>query len=227
MAQMIEIIFFALVAVYLAFRLWTLLGQNTPDDEERQENKQRSAREEKGVANIITLPQREDIVIEAKTTADALPYGVREGLRQLQQQEPDFDIDDFMDGAKYAFKLIVGAFSQGDRQSLRDLLTPEVLDGFLAAIAARETAEQQVETVINSFDRVDIDGIELLDTTAHIVVRFKTHQTVVTVDKSGAIIDNPARISVPMTDIWTFERTINAPSPNWLLCATRSETYRQ
>jgi predicted lipid-binding transport protein (Tim44 family) len=82
----------------------------------------------------------------------------------------------------------------------------------------------QLETIIESFDKVDIDSIDLLDRQATIAVRFRTSQVRLTRDESETIIDNPARISASIIDIWTFIHNIDADDPTWHLAATRTET---
>ena len=51
-----------------------------------------------------------------------------------------FDPKTFVDGAKMAYEMIVMAYADGDRKTLKNLLSREVYDGFVAAIAERETS---------------------------------------------------------------------------------------
>ena len=53
---------------------------------------------------------------------------------------PDFDPEHFLTGAKAAYEMIVTAFAEGDRATLKNLLAPDVYEGFVAAIAERESA---------------------------------------------------------------------------------------
>ncbi len=226
MNQLIEIVFFAALAAYLFFRLWSVLGRNTAEDEDRQEQKQQKLEEMGSDNNIISLPARpQKPQVENDPYAD-LPPGIREGLRQLQEKDSTFDLDDFLKGARYAFSMIVEAFAKGDRETLKELLYPEVYDSFRSALDSREAAHQTMETIIEKINRIEIDSIEIQDNQVNITLRYKTHQIITTSDKDGNIIDNPARISLPMTDIWTFSRPIGSDNPNWFLASTRAETYR-
>ena len=88
MPQLLEIIFFALLACYLIFRLWSVLGQNTATDEERQNHK-KQIEEQKEQDNIIPLSQTVQSVASNPTTP-IIPYGIQEGLRRIQQEDPLF-----------------------------------------------------------------------------------------------------------------------------------------
>ena len=52
--------------------------------------------------------------------------------------------------------MIVTAFAQGDRRTLKDLLSKDVFDGFVGAIADREKRGERVETTFVSIDKADI-----------------------------------------------------------------------
>ncbi len=226
MNQFMEIVFFALLAGYLVFRLWSVLGQETPEDMERRQKRRFKPEEEESRAdNVIPLPER-SAVREKHVPEDEFTAGVREGIRQLQDLESSFKVDYFLKGARYAYKMIIDAFAQGDKETLKDLLVSEVYDQFVKAIDERLQNQQEVQVRIESLDKMDIDDIEILDNKAYITVRYRSRQVITTRDQKGEIIDNPAEISVPITDIWTYVRTIGDENPNWLLHSTKTQSYR-
>ena len=49
-------------------------------------------------------------------------------------QDPTFDARHFLTGARAAYEMIVTAYAQGDRRTLKNLLSKEVYDGFEAAM---------------------------------------------------------------------------------------------
>ena len=62
-----------------------------------------------------------------------------EGLDSIAAVEPQFDPTAFLNGARAAYEMTVGAFAAGDLNALRRLLAPEVYANFAAAIEARRT----------------------------------------------------------------------------------------
>ena len=57
---------------------------------------------------------------------------------------------ELLEGAKSAYEMIVTAFAQGDRKTLKDLLSREVYEGFERAITEREQRGEKVETTFVS-----------------------------------------------------------------------------
>ncbi len=136
------------------------------------------------------------------------------GLVRLKELSPDFDETRFVEGAQRAYEMILQAFASGDRATLEDLLTPPVYDGFAAAIDARERADQNLATEILRMSRPVIDDVVIRDGLVQITVQFIADiRTRVNEDEGDA---------TKTEDLWTFERSLDADSPNWLLSATQT-----
>lgn len=221
MGPLLELIFFALLSGYIFYRLWSVLGEESEEDKERREQKRRQF-EAMIEDNIIPLPQRQVKNQKVDVDEENLKSGVREGLRLLQEREPDFNFSQFLSGAKAAYEMILEAFAKGDSETLKLLLSPKVYDAFSAEIEERIRRKETYAVTIESFDRVDVDAIEVYDTDAIISVRFRTHQIMTTQNATGEVIENKAGISIPVTEIWTFTRPIGSDQPNWYLSRTQS-----
>lgn len=215
-----DMIFLILITGYLLYRLWMVLGQETEDDQQRRE---KNLHQIEGESNIIELPAKQ-IAGSDSTSEGELKPGARMGLEAVKQADPNFNLDYFLRGATSAYEIIATAFAQGDKETLQNLLTRKVFGQFEAAIDERNTDKRQLEVTIDKFERVDIDSIELVEQQIAIAVRFKTSQVRVMSDESGTILDNPAKISTSITDIWTFTHLIGSTDSTWYLAATRTET---
>src|SRR5215475_15349062 len=89
-----------------------------------------------------------------------------QGLDGIAAQDSSFDPRHFISGARGAYEMIVLAFANGDRRSLRDLLSSEVYESFDSAIKDREKNEQKTETRFVSIDKAELVGAEMRDRTA-------------------------------------------------------------
>jgi predicted lipid-binding transport protein (Tim44 family) len=118
--------------------------------------------------------------------------------------------------------MIVTAYAEGDRRTLRNLLAREVYDGFDAAIRERETRGETAETRFVSIDRSDITAAELRGSNAQITVRFVSQLVSVARDRSGNVIDGSPDKVTDVTDVWTFARDLSSRDPNWKLVATEA-----
>ena len=147
---------------------------------------------------------------------------VAAGLDAIAAADPNFDAQHFLTGARAAYEMIVNAYAEGDRRSLKNLLAREVYDGFETAISEREKRGETVESRFVSIDNADITGAELRGRNAQVTVRFQSKLVSVTRDKDGNVIDGNAERVTDITDIWTFARDVSSRDPNWKLLATEA-----
>jgi predicted lipid-binding transport protein (Tim44 family) len=118
--------------------------------------------------------------------------------------------------------MIVTAYAEGDRRSLKNLLAREVYDGFDGAISEREKRGDKVESRFVSIDNAEITAAEMRGRSAHVTVRFLSKLITATRDKAGNVIDGNADKVTDVTDVWTFARDISSRDPNWKLVATEA-----
>jgi predicted lipid-binding transport protein (Tim44 family) len=229
------IIFLAL-AVFIFLRLRSVLGQRT--GRERPPYDPYAAREpvHPATEKVVALPNRTPEAAAAKPAEPAEPVapgerwkGVAEagsvlaaGLDAIVAADANFDHKHFLTGARAAYEMIVNAFAEGDRRTLKNLLSREVYDGFEAAITEREKRGETVESRFVSIDNAEITAAEFRARTAQLTVRFQSKLISVTRDKNGNVIDGNAEKVTDVTDVWTFARDLSSRDPNWKLVATEA-----
>lgn len=231
------IVFLAL-AVFVIWRLRSVLGQKTGherppmDPFARREQADPARPAANGTDNVVRLPSAGiDRPASASPGAPAPDRwaGVTEpntpiarGLDEVAKIEPEFDARGFVEGAKSAYEMIVTAFAQGDRATLKNLLSREVYEGFERAIAERETRGEKAETTFVSIDKAELASVEVRNRVAQVTVRFLSKLITATRDASGKVIDGSPEAVVDVTDVWTFARTLGSRDPNWHLVATEA-----
>ncbi|MDB5649906.1 MAG: calcium-binding protein [Hyphomicrobiales bacterium] len=228
-------IIFALLAVFVVWKLRSVLGTRTGNEQpplepyRRQGGSEPVARESEG--NVVRLPgaalepvqqqdgdgRKGDWSKIAGLDARALP-----GVEAIAGADPAFDPKTFIDGAKAAYEMIIMSFAAGNKAALRDLLSKDVFESFSAAIAERETRGETVDTTFVSIDKALLEDAHLREKVAQISVRFQSKLITATRDRMGTIIDGNADKVVDMVDIWTFAREISSRDPNWRLVATEA-----
>jgi predicted lipid-binding transport protein (Tim44 family) len=228
----------ALVAAIVLFlRLRSVLGRRTGSERPPFDpftRREAPRRTPAGSDKVVSLPRRQVEREEAKPEPvtgaidekikTLAPAGsmLSEGLKAIAAADRSFDPDAFLTGARGAYEMIVTAFAEGDRKTLRNLLSREVNDGFIAAIAGREQRQEKIEFRFVGIDKAEITEASLKGETAQLTVRFLSKLISATRDKTGAVIDgDPVHVG-DVTDIWTFAREITARDPNWKLIATES-----
>jgi predicted lipid-binding transport protein (Tim44 family) len=217
----IDILFFAMVAAFIALRLRSVLGRRT-GHERRRSGGFGPARPNGAADNVVSLPDRSTSQAEAEASLDLPDAGGKSGLTQIRLADRRFDPQQFLGGARAAFEMIIEAYAAGDKNTLRPLLADDVYAGFERAIDQREAAGQSFETQLTAVPAAEVVGAEMRGTVARITVRFKSEQINLLRDAEGKIIEGDPRTAEEVIDIWTFERNTTSPDPNWTLVETRT-----
>lgn len=224
---------FVVAAVFVFLQLRSVLGKRTGNERppfdpysgtgESPTDKGAEAGEGD---NVITLPGRGESKADAYREIDrfAAPgTELNDKLRAIRDASSDFDPATFLSGAKMAYEMIVMSFADGDRKTLKNLLSKEVYDGFAAALDERDARGETVQSSFVGIDKADITGAEMRDSEALITVRVVSQLISATRDKAGEIIDGDPDAVVEVKDVWTFARDTRSRDPNWRLVATESE----
>jgi predicted lipid-binding transport protein (Tim44 family) len=229
------IIFLALAA-FVIWRLRSVLGQKTGREQPPVMRREPPppARQEPGSpepGNVVRLPgaaagrangSGAELAPDRWKGVAEPGSAVATGLDEIAKVEPGFDARGFIEGAKMAYEMIVTAFAQGDRKTLKNLLSRDVYEGFDRAIGEREKRGEKAETTFVSIDKAEIVGVEVCNQVAHMMVRFVSQLITATRNAEGAVVDGSPEAVVEVTDVWTFARPIGSRDPNWQLVATEA-----
>ncbi len=226
--QFLDIILLALVAGFILLRLRSVLGTRTGHEKPREAWRPGPPDANKAPppaadgAKIIPMPDRQ---IPPREQLAPLPPGpAQAGLGRIQQVDRSFDPAEFLAGAKGAYEMIVGAFAAGDVQTLRQLLSRDVLGDFEAAIKQRKADGLTQETTLVGVDDAEIVEADLKGSIAEVTIKFVSELVNATRNAAGEVVaGDPSRVD-KVTDIWTFARDTTSRDPNWTLVATSSPT---
>jgi len=218
-----DIIFFALVAGFLILRLRSVLGRRTGNESQERWTPRlppRGGAAAPGPADrapsdkVTVLPPRPN------AAAGAPASSLDAAVAQIRQADASFDPVQFLEGARSAFDMIVGAYAQGDTATLRPLLANDVFDNFAAAIKGRQDAKQTLETTLIGIKSADLLEARMDGRSAFVTVKFVSEQVNVTRNASGEIVDGDPNHVAAVTDVWTFARNTRSSDPNWALVQT-------
>ena len=224
-------LFFLVAAVLIFFQLRSVLGRRTGNEKPPRDlytPRDAAGPEPADAGKVVTLPRRDSNGEEEDRFAaiDAFaPAGtaLNESLRELNKADPSFTPKEFLNGAKMAYEMIVMAYADGDRKSLKNLLSRDVYDGFDAAIADREAKGEKVKSTFVGIDKAEITHAEVKGSEAQITIRIISQLISATYDKDDKLIEGDAENVAEVNDLWTFARDTRSRDPNWKLVATESE----
>lgn len=190
--QVLELIIFAVLAAVVLYQLYSVLGRRV--GRQPEDGAPVAAREA-----VLAEPPHDDGV--------ALT-----GLAALRARDPAFEAGHFLQGAKSAYEMVVRAFASGDRDILRNLLSPKVMESFEAAIATREAEGRSESVEFLHAPRADLERIDVVGDAARAVVRFLAEFRARSKGPEGEAVDDRRT-----AELWTFERNLESRDPNWTL----------
>lgn len=223
------------VAVFVLFRLRSVLGTRTgnerpPIDRSRSTPTEKSAAN--GEENVVPIRPRPtqapdldderrarklEAEIEQAAHGDA---GLAAGLRSVTEADPGFTPKSFLEGAKQAYEMIVTAFAEGDRQTLKNLLEKDVFESFARAIADREAAGHRNDFTFVGLPKIEISDAEFDKKNVLVTVRFHAEVVSAIRDAEGNLVEGNADQVQTIADEWTFARNPKSRDPNWKVVTT-------
>jgi predicted lipid-binding transport protein (Tim44 family) len=223
--QFFDVVLPALLAGFIAFRLYSVLGRRTGNERSRDDqlrmpdgprpNPKASAKE-----NVVSLPERAGAI--GATAGNSA--GLSRALLDVKLYDRNFDPDHFVSGARAAYEMIVTAFARGERDVLRPLLSAEVFETFERAIKEREAKKERVEFTFLSLKSARITAAEMKAQTAEITVAFNSQVMLAGYDPNGALIEGDAKTPNDIVELWTFARDTRSGNPNWTLVSTAAQS---
>jgi predicted lipid-binding transport protein (Tim44 family) len=220
-----DILIYALIAVFLGWRLYSALGTRHEGERQRPNpfSAPESPQDEKSLLALPLAPVAKDRKEkEGFATAAFLPApdSLSGALYALGQADPLFDEKAFLRGARMAFEMIVQGFAAGEREALKPLLSPALFDAFKGAIDAREEARERVEVKLLNLIDAAITAVKMEGRHANVTVEFVSDQSRLVLGEGDVVRENNG--TQRLTDVWTFRRDVSSSNPNWALVETRT-----
>jgi len=165
--QFFDIIIFAVIAVFIIYRLRSVLGKRT------------------GFQKNIN--QQEFVKKETKPTEIKIPQ-LKESEQKLEavyKKVSSFNHKEFLEGAKKAFEIIITAFNKGDKSTLKNLVSKDVYNAFEGAInsGSNNPNSQFYSLVIDGVEDAKVEGGKI-----SIAVNFTSEQ--ILSDDEDSIVKN-------------------------------------
>lgn len=222
--ELLQILFFAGLAVFIGIRLYMALGRpvgRSPEEHAREEAERARVNDAaKPVADRATPGSIETRPQAALSTVD-VDEAAYDGLEAISDADPAFDASEFVQGARAAYGMIAGAFARGDVEALEPLLAPRVMAAYREAIEARAAKGETLTTEIDRIRDARLQEASLNGPKAKIKVRFVAEIAHETRAADGSVVSGDIAGLHPVSEIWSFERDVTSDNPNWRLSAVR------
>jgi predicted lipid-binding transport protein (Tim44 family) len=220
---LVSIIILALVALFVGFRLYSVLGERTGHEQKLPRSRHEP---EPTMARVAELGQKAQVAAQSGSpepldTAYLPTAGP--GVRAILAADPSFDVARFLEGAQAAYRMTLEAFWKGQIDEVRFFLDPEIAGAFDEAIAERKAAGQRLDNRLIQIEQALIAAASLTGKVASITVRFEADIAAITRDAEDNVIAGSLSDAVQTRDRWTFRRDLASSDPNWVLIETDDE----
>jgi len=202
----LDILIFAIIAIFLVFRLKNILGTKA----ELDETKVKKDKDTNNFSNVIS--------IDKKQTKDEYDKEVI----KIQQIDKSFNKQEFLSGSEVFFKMVLDSFVLGNLDKVKDFIKPSILKNFNLVINERKKEKETLIIDIKSINKIELISATVSKANIKINVLFETFQIKALKDKNENIIDGDINEEILVKDIWVFERKINDINPNYTLIETKS-----
>ncbi len=187
--QFFDIIIFAVIAVFIIYRLRSVLGKRTGFQKNTNQEQFLKKEVEQTQTKIPQLKENE------------------QKLEVIYKNVSSFNHKDFLDGAKKAFEIIITAFNKGDKNTLKNLVSKDVYIAFEEAIdsGSNNPKSQFYSLLVEGIEEAKIENGNII-----IAVNFISEQILggneeeVTKNKDTWVFEKPVKSSGPA---WTLIST--------------------
>ena len=165
--QFFDIIIFAVIAVFIIYRLRSVLGKRTGF--QKNINQQEFVKKET-IPDELKIPQLKEN---------------EQKLEVVYKKVSSFNHREFLEGAKKAFEIIITAFNKGDKGTLKNLVSKDVYNAFEGAInsGSNNPNSQFYSLVIDGVEDAKVEGGKI-----SIAVNFTSEQ--ILSDNEDSIVKN-------------------------------------
>ena len=143
-------------------------------------------------------------------------------LAAMKRVDRDFSVAEFTHGARAAYEMIVMAYENGDLDTLRQFLSPEVYEPFAEAIDARAGQGLHGRGELRRHPRGQAGRRPFRPRHQrgrhHHALRRRAHLG--GARPEGRIVEGEPNEIKQQKDVWTFTRDMTSDNPNWLLTGT-------
>ena len=199
----LDIIIFAIIAIFLVYRLKNILGQNSEGNE--QNNQIDIGKKE--FSNVVKLGNLDS----DKTKTDK---------NSISKIDPTFNEEEFLKGAQNFFQMVINSFVKGNLKDIVNYIDDKLIKSFKLVIDERIEEGESLKIEIVKMKSIKIKDVKELNNFLRLSVLFETRQIKVLKDKNGKVIDGDPKKSILVKDLWTFEKEIKSKDMNWKLVET-------
>ena len=215
-SSIIQLLVLAGIAIFLILRLRGVLGTRE-GYEKPATTRPEVDRRRKPEFDVIEGGPDLDITDHVPEGSDSA-----KALAAMKRVDPNFNVAEFLGGARGAYEMILMAFEKGELDEVVPFISEDVYEAFATVVDDRQRKGLTIEADFVGISDMSLEEAEFDESTneGDISVKFKSEMTSVVRDNAGDIIEGSKTEIKRQKDTWTFSRKMDSGDPNWRLVAT-------
>ena len=129
--------------------------------------------------------------------------------------------EQFIEGAKAAYEMIITSFAKGDKHALKPLVNKEIYQNFSDEIDHRKKENLKSELTFVGVKSAEIKNFEKKNNVYTFTVNFVSEIITYKKDKNNKVVEGSPDIIKTVNDIWKFSKNMWSSNPNWYLVETQ------
>lgn len=216
-SPILQLLVLAGIAIFLILRLKSVLGTRDGFEEQPKSSLPSAADKRRKEFEVVDGGPDRDIIDHVHEDSDAAS-----ALAAMKRIEPQFSATEFLQGSRGAYEMILMAFEKGKLDEVMPFLSEEVYETFVQVVDTRQEQGLSIDAEFVGMRETSLVDAAFDSSTkkAEITVRFVAELISVVRNDKGEVVEGTPGQSKKQKDIWTFERVMGAPDPNWRLVAT-------
>ncbi len=203
---MADLILLFIAVAFVAARLYSVFGKGDNT---------------KNIRVVLRPVNKNDKTVDDDTVQIVKTHNAVDKTAAESETDEEFNKEAFLNGARKVFELILLAFNKGELTSVKELLNKKVYDAFNSVLAERKEQNITSEVDFICFDKSEVKDVKFLKNSIKVVVEFVSEQVNLLRNAQGEVVEGDENFVQKITDVWTFERMINAKNNNWVLVSTK------
>ena len=227
---MLAYIFYALIALFFGYLLFDAfgkpVGRTKPEprqkrlesDSQSKDADPETALEDKAYEPYAytSEPKQRKALPEKYVAPGADRQAIEAGLAEIEDADPDFEIEAFIPRASRALEIVLSAYQDREREDLQNLLSSELYEAFDAAMGEAEASGDNSKLTLVALGDPRLVEAGMEDTLSVIKLSIRLEQLISQRDSDGADVEGLGE-SVIETSDYIFARDINSDRRTWQL----------
>jgi len=167
-------------------------------------------------ARIVSMPDSlEHRLIKPSSENNA--ETIQNNLNAIKTRYTDFDLHQFIEGAKGAYDMILESFNHNLPEDIKDYLGTNIYEEYKKLFTNYQDKNYTYNIIVTRIEKASVISATTTEAKASIQVEFHAQNISFLKDADDAIIDGNQDTVKAVTDIWTFERSYSATDAKWIV----------